>query len=275
VRARWSPRRPGGPWVWLLVGGTIAVLVVVGFWLLRRALPEARDPTWKRIQETGVLLVCTDPSWPPFEFIDEDSGRIEGFDVDLARLLAERLLPDLRAKIVTVGFDGLYDALLTGRCDVILSALPYEPMRTQDVVYSVAYFNAGQVLVTRQDATDMEGLQDLEGRVVGVEWGFVPQGDSRRRLFFQGLGLRRYDTADDTLRALQSGEVEVVIVDRITALAFLRDCEGLQTISEPITDINYVIPIRPDSFQLLEEVNRVLLEMRRDGTLEELQEKWF
>jgi polar amino acid transport system substrate-binding protein len=258
----------------LLAGGLV---VALGVWLLTRTLPEGVDPTWEQIQETGTLRVCTDPSWPPFEFIDENSGRIEGFDVDLARLLAERLAPGvaLRAQVVPVGFDGLYDALLAGRCDVVLSALPYEAMRTQDVVYSVAYFNAGLVLLVREDVAEIESLDDLAGRVVGVEWGFVPQGSTRQKEFLRNLGARRYDTAEDVLRALQAGEVEAAIVDRITALAYTRECEGLEFVGEPLHDVNYVIPVRPDSFRLLGEINRVLLEMRGDGTLEALQQKWF
>ena len=261
-------------WRWV-AAGLVVVLAAIGSWLLLRTLPEAVDPTWEQIRETGVLWVCTDPSWPPFEFIDQGSGRIEGFDVELARLLAERLAPGVRAKMVTVGFDGLYDALLAGRCDAVLSALPYEPMRTQDVAYSVAYFNAGLVLVTREETSGIKALEDLADRVVGVEWGFVPEGNNRQRLFLQNLGLRRYDTAEDVLRALQSGEVEAVLVDRIAALTYLHACQGLQIVGEPISDVNYVIPVRPDSFRLGEEIDHVLLEMRQDGTLEALQERWF
>jgi polar amino acid transport system substrate-binding protein len=261
--------------VWLVVFFLVAAVLLASLLLLRRELSEAKDLTWIRIQETGQILVCTDPSWPPFEFIDESSQQPAGFDVDLAHLVAPRLSPGTAARIVTVGFDSLYDALLAGRCDIVLSALPYEPMRTQDVVYSVAYFNAGLVLVTHEQTTSINKLSDLDGKVVGVEWGFVPQGNSQRKLFFEGLGMRRYDTAEGTLRALQSGEIQVAIVDRVAALAFLRDCENLRIEGDPITDVNYVIPVRPDSFLLLEEINRVLLEMREDGTLRALQDKWF
>jgi ABC-type amino acid transport substrate-binding protein len=69
--------------------------------------------------------------------------------------------------------------------------------------------------------------------------------------------------------------VEATLVDRISALAYLHHCQEVQITGEPITDLNYVIPVRPDSFRLLAEINRVLLEMRQDGTLENLQEKWF
>ena len=263
-----------GKWGWAAAGLVVA-LALIGVLQWLRVLPEAVDPTWERIQESGVLRVCTDPSWPPFEFVEPDTGRIDGFDADLARLLAGRLAPGVRAQIVTVGFDSLYDAVLAGRCDAVLSALPYESMRVEDVAYSVAYFDAGSVLVVREGIDDLKSLDDLPDRVVGVEWGFVPEGDSRQRLLLQNLGLRRYETGGGALRALQSGEVEAAIVDRITALAYLRDCQGLQIVGEPITDVNYVIPVRPDSFWLLSEIDRVLLEMREDGTLEALQERWF
>ena len=257
----------------LLIGTTLSLLL----WIW----PEAVDPTWERILKTGTLRVCTDPSWPPFESVNEGTSQIVGFDADLADRLAERLAsevraePAVRAQFVAVGFDSLYDALLVGRCDVILSALPYEQARTRDVVYSVAYFNAGLVLLTQQGSSTIEILEDLEGRTVGVEWGFVPEGDTRQKEFLRRLAARRYDTADDALRALQAGEVDAAIVDRITALAYLRECGDLTLVGEPIYDVNYVIPVRPDSFRLLAEINRVLLEMREDGTLQALQERWF
>ena len=63
------PRR----WWAVLLGS--AVLAGAGIWFLQATLPEAVDPTWERIQETGILPVCTDPSWPPFEYIDERTRR--------------------------------------------------------------------------------------------------------------------------------------------------------------------------------------------------------
>ncbi len=260
---------------WLLVGGALVLGVAAGILLLQGVLPKAVDPTWERMQRAGVFRVCTDPSWPPFEFLNPETGQIEGFDADLARLLAQRMSPDVRAQIVPVGFDSLYDALLADRCDALISALPYEPMRTEDVVFSVAYFNAGLVMVVAQEATGIEQLQDLKGRVVGVEWGFVPEGDSRQQGVLRDLGARRYDTAEDVLRALEAGEVEAAIVDRLTALTYVGQCQDLKIVGEPLTDINYVIPVRPESFRLLDAINKQLLEMREDGTLEVLQNTWF
>jgi len=263
-------RRAARWWVACL----IVALVAAGAWLLLRSLRPV-DDTWDRIRETGVLRVCTDPSWLPFESVEPTTGQVEGLDADLARLLAPRLSPGVRAEFVVVGFDSLYDALTAGRCDAVLSALPYEAARTRDVSYSFAYFNAGPVVVIREDTAGIDAVADLDGRAVGVEWGFVPEGETKERLLLQQLGLRRYDTAGDALRALQAGEVDAAVVDRISALTYLHQCEGLRIAGEPVVDVDYCIPVRPDSVLLLEEINRVLLEMREDGTLGRLQEEWF
>ena len=262
--------RPARRWIQCLV----AVVLALAAWLLVHSLlpvDEIRD----RILETGVLRVCTDPSWPPFESVDPATGQVVGLDADLAHLLAPRLAPGVKAEFVVVGFDSLYDALTASRCDVVLSALPYEAARTRDVSYSISYFNAGPVVVVRDGTEGIEAAQDLAGRVVGVEWGYVPEGEPREKLLLQQLGLRRYDTAGDALRALQAGELEAVIVDRISALAYLNQCEGLRFAGEPVVDVNYCIPVRPDAVLLIEEINHILLEMRTDGTLERLQDKWF
>ena len=260
-----------------LVAGGVALVALLGIgtWLWSRQLSGMPDPTWERIGRTGVWPVCTDPSWPPFEYVNEETGQIEGFDIDLASRLAARLVPAPHVQIVPVGFDGLYDALTTGRCDAVLSALPYDPTRTKDVAYSIAYFNAGLVLAVNEGEASIQKLADLKDRVVGVEWGFVPEGDGRQRAFLQSLRVRRYDTAEDALRALQAGEVEAALVERIAALTYQRDRPGVRIVGEPIHDLNYVIAVRRDSFRLLAAIDHALLAMREDGTLKALEEKWF
>lgn len=256
----------------LLMGLAVGLVVL---WVVLRAGIQKEDETWERVVETGVVAVCTDPSWPPFEFVDGATGKIEGFDAALAREVAARLAPGVRAQIVAVAFDGLYDALLAGRCDAVVSALPYEPARTQDVSYSVAYFNAGLVIAIRTSGEGVERLEELKGRVVGVEWGFVPEGNARQREVLLRLAPRRYNTAGDVLRALDAGEVEVALVDRIAALAYARECGGVEIAGEPVHDLNYVVAVRPRSVRLLREINHALIEMREDGTLEQLQDRWF
>jgi ABC-type amino acid transport substrate-binding protein len=218
--------------------------------------------------------VGMDPSWPPFEYVDQSTGQIVGLDVDLARAIGQRL--GVEVELVNVGFDSLYDALYVGRFDAIISALPYNPLLYADVAYSISYFNAGQVLVVRADEREISEAKDLSGKKLGVE--FASEGDvvSRRlQKEIQGSNLETYMAPQDVLRALKEGEVEAAIVDAVSAYQFMAAEGGVQVVGDPLTDELYVIAVRLESPLLLKAINEALVEMREDSTLGRLQEKWF
>lgn len=104
--------------------------------LLFTACGNSRDPSLARVQESGVLRVGLDPSWPPFEFVDPASGQVAGLDVDLARAIGREL--DVEVAFVVSGWEGLYGALANEQFDAILSALPYDAWRTKEALYSIS-----------------------------------------------------------------------------------------------------------------------------------------
>jgi polar amino acid transport system substrate-binding protein len=261
----------------------ILTLTAIGLaaWFVLARLGGVEDETWTRIQQTGLMRVGMDASWPPFEYVDDD-GQIVGLDIDLAQAIGQRL--GVEVEFVNVGFDSLYDALYVGRFDAIVSALPYDPLLYGDVAYSISYFNAGQVLVARADETEMSEsanqqiseVNDLSGKRLGVE--FASEGDALARRLqkeIEGLSLQSYMTPDAVLQGLKKGEVDAAIVDAVSAYQFIATEGGVQVVGDPLTDELYVIALRLDSPLLLKAINEALVEMREDGTLERLQEKWF
>jgi polar amino acid transport system substrate-binding protein len=257
----------------LLVIG-LSLFAGLAIWRISARLGRDTDETWARIQREGIMRVGMDPSWPPFEHIDEPTSQIVGLDVDLARAIGQRL--GVEVEFVNVGFDSLYDALYVGRFDAIVSALPYDPLLLEDVAYSISYFNAGQVLVVRADEREISEADDLSGKKLGVEWG--SEGDVLGRQLqkkIEGLSLQTFMAPQDVLRALKEGEVETAIVDAVSAYQFIATEGGVQVVGDPLTDELYVIAVRLDSPLLLKAINEALVEMREDGTLERLQEKWF
>ena len=252
---------------------TLAAVALAAWFVLTR-LGRQEDETWARIQREGLMRVGMDASWPPFEYIDQTTGQIIGLDVDLARAIGQRL--GVEVELVNVGFDSLYDALYVGRFDAIVSALPYDPLLYGDVAYSISYFNAGQVLVVRADETEINETNDLSGKRLGVE--LASEGDvvSRRlQKKIEGLSLQSYMTPQEVLRALKDGEVEAAVVDVVSAYQFIAVEGDVQVIGNPLTDELYVIAVQLDSPLLLKVINEALVEMREDGTMERLQEKWF
>ncbi len=267
-----STSRYKGSFVLLMIG--LSLLAGLVIWRISARLGRDTDETWARIQRERVMRVGMDASWPPFEFVDEATGQIVGIDVDLAQAIGQRL--GVEVELVNVGFDSLYDALYVGRFDAIVSALPYDPLLYGDVAYSISYFNAGQVLVVQADEMGISEVNDLSGKRLGVEWG--SEGDvvgRRLQKEIEDLSLENYMAPQDVLQALKEGQVEAAIVDAVSAYQFMATEGGVHVVGDSLTDELYVIAVRLDSPLLLRAINEALVEMREDGTLERLQEKWF
>jgi ABC-type amino acid transport substrate-binding protein len=228
------------------------------------------DDAWDRVRETGTLRVGMDASFPPFESVAAD-GTLAGFDVELARELGKRLSVEVQF-VANLPYDGLYDALAVDRVDVVISALVVNPARMADFAYSTSYFDAGQVLVTREGETAIEAMSDLSGRTLAVELG--TQGDMEARRLAD-LAVVPHQTAADALAAVAAGEAEAALVDHVSALAATQAQNGLIVAGEPVVEEPYAVAVRQDSRRLLRAINEALADMAADGTMETLVTQWL
>ena len=253
------------------------LIIMLTIWLGTQAYQrwQARSGL-AEIQRRGVLRVGLDASFPPFESLDEN-GQVIGLDADLGHAIAADL--GFKAEFVNIGFDGLYDALLIDRVDMLLSGLPVDPYRTSDVAYSLNYFNAGQVLATTRD--DIQSADDsstatsatlntrlrtsLAGKTVAVEWGSLADMEARRlQKIIPNL---QTNPQPDVQSALQ---FDIVVVDGVTAL----ENPQLRIVAY-LSDEWYAAAVSAENSALLTEINKTLERMQESGEMERLHEKWF
>lgn len=257
-----------------VLGAVLLATLALAIWRLGLS-GEREDPIWTRIQREGVVRVGMDASFPPFEAVNE-MGEFAGFDVDLTLEIARRLgIPHVQ--FVNIHFDGLYDALVDGKCDLIISALPYDPTMTQDVRYSAAYFDAGQMLLVREGETTIQGIPDLARKQVAVEMGseahYVARQLSSRRGIAMTL-LTAY-TSEEALDLLLAGEADAAIADAVTAYIYIGQRGGVRPAGERLTDEPYVIAMPLAARTLHARIDETLVAMTEDGYLETLRDKWF
>lgn len=259
----------------------ILALLLIAYWAWVTFAPKPPpkpDATWTRILEEGVLRIGIDPSFPPFE-TDDGKGNLSGLDI----ALADQMVGDwsrangtpIRIQYVYTGFDGLYDALKTGQYDAVLSALPYDPKKTEDVRFTHSYFNGGPLVIVRAGDTAVKSWYDLADRRVGVELGSSGDGFARkwqRRLKYD---LQEFDTPADALRALQAGRVDGAFTDAIAFEDFSRAEGGVKIAGKPLADELFVMAVRKDAPTLLQEINAVIDAMKQDGRMDQLQAEWF
>lgn len=243
-----------------------------------------QDPYLRQIQKSGVLRVGIDPSWPPFEFVDEQ-GQVAGLDVELAQAIGDQL--GVKTQFFVSGWEGLYDALRTGQFDAAISALPYDPWRTRTVAYSLSYFNAGPVIVAPAGENGVDEPQDLRGRVVHVEFGSEGEVQARRlQKQVPDLTVTSHDTAQEALAALAERAGGAAIVDAVSARLFIRqdsrcgELHGselycLRVVGEPLYEEPYVIAVHIEARSLQRAIDQALNDLRESGELDALLDRWL
>ena len=232
------------------------------------------DSTWERVQETGVLRVGMDASFPPFESIAAD-GSLVGFDVDLAREVSQRLGVEPHF-VANLPYDGLYDALTASRVDVVISALAVNPARTADFAYSSPYFDAGYILVVRQRGKAIRSIGDLSNRSLAVILGTPGDREARERARRSSdFVVVQYRAPMRALDAVRTGETDAALVDRVSALNAIGAGRPVTIVGEPVVSVPYAVALRDDSQRLLRAINSALTAMEEDGTLDRLVTEWL
>ncbi len=242
-------------WLLLVAAGTALAL-----WLLRPG-----DDAWERLQRGGALRVAIDPSFPPFENVDAQ-GQLVGLDVDLARMIGDELGVPLAFQ--SIAFDGLVDAVIADKADIVISAFPMDPRLTQDVHFSPPYFEAGLVWVTGDDSTIASADEFINYRVA-VEWG--SEGDAWARA--HGLQIERYDTPSAALQAVATGAAEIALVDAVTAA--MQAPPHILVHSPPLVAEPYVIVVSLQSPRLADAIDELVITMQENGRWEALVQPYF
>ncbi|MCS6870122.1 MAG: ABC transporter substrate-binding protein [Anaerolineae bacterium] len=230
------------------------------------------DLSWERVQTRGVLIVGMDTSYAPFAVMYGDD--IRGLDVDIALEVARRL--GLRMQVAPMGVDGLYDALHSGIVDALISALPFDPFRTDMFLYTRPYFDSGYFLVSREGR--YQSMSELDGRHIAVEYGSIGDELARRwQRRLRSLSLQLYAEPNAALAAVAQGAADAALVDHLTARLWLRAHveSDLQIAAQPVYSESYRIVLRARDLALAGKVNAALESMVSDGTLAAILAKWL
>lgn len=239
------------------------------FWHYKQANP--RDMAWWRVEQTGVLRIGMDTSYPPFSALGADGPY--GLDVDIAHEIGRRL--GVQVAITPMGIDGLYDALRSNQVEALVSALSFDATRIGTVIYTRAYLDAGQTLVS---TGGIERMEQLEGKSVAVEYGAV--GDELARRWVRrlaALDIVHFIEPDEALAAAETGAADAALVDAVSARLYLRahPDSPLRLAAQSVQADPYVVATAPGSRELAGKINAALEDMAEDGTLAALLEKWL
>lgn len=222
-------------------------------------------------REGNVLTIGTNAEFPPFEYVNEQN-EIVGFDIDLAREIAAHL--DMELKIENMAFDGLIPALEAKRIDVVVAAMTITDERAERVNFSNPYFNAGQVIVVRNDNQDIQGIDDLrEGKKLAVQLGTT--GNKKAEELTAIENILTFPQISLAFMELELGRADAIIVDKPVADRYLQLNDNLMVVGGTLTDEYFGIAVHKDNPELLNKINEALDAIQESGKYDELISTWF
>ena len=216
----------------------------------------------------GVLTMATNAYFPPYEYYEGEE--IVGIDAEIAKAVADKL--GLELKIEDMEFDSIITAVQTGKADIGLAGMTVTDERKQSVNFSDTYATGIQVVIVTEDS-DITSVDDLEGNKIGVQLSTT--GDIYASDDYGEEFVEQYNKGADAVMALTQGKVDAVIIDNEPAKSFVAANEGLKILDTEYVTEDYAACINKENTELLDAVNGALAELKEDGTLQGILDKYI
>ena len=226
----------------------------------------------KVAQAPKVLKVGTEPTFAPFEFQKEGSKEFDGFDMDLIRAIGKQM--NMEVKILNMGFDALIPAINAGNIDLAIAGMSITPDRQKAVDMSDPYYVAGLVVVVGKDNTTVKSVNDLDNKGIAVQIGTT---GAERAAKVPGAKVKNFNTNAEVFLELKNKGVDAVIIDKPVAEYFLATGGGkdfAKIVGDTMEAESYGISLKKNS-PLTKEINKALLDLKKNGEYDKLYAKWF
>ena len=236
---------------------------------------SSADNSLQKVKENGKLVLGLDDTLAPMGFRD-DNGEIVGFDIDLAREVANRFGVELEAK--PIDWSSAILSLKKGDVDVIWNGFAVNESRKQQVNFTKPYLYNRLMIAKYSDRDDINSKEELKGKIVGVQSG----SSNYETLVNDPVSkeikeIRQYDSYVNAFLDLEAKRIDAVIVDEIVARYYISKENANFTLLEdkPITSQYLSVGLRKTDTELLNAIDKALDDMRADGKAAEISTKWF
>lgn len=219
--------------------------------------------------EGGVLRMGTNATFPPYEYVDENN-EVAGIDADIAAAIADKLGMEL--EITDMAFDSLIPALQSDTIDIVLAGMTVDPERAESVNFTDSYATGVQVIIV-PEGSDIASPDDLEGKNIGVQTGTT--GDLYCTDDYGQEFVKQFDNGPLAVAALLNGQVDCVVIDNEPAKNYVAANEGLKILDTAFANEDYAAALAKEDTELYEQVNTAIQELKEDGTIASIIEKYI
>ncbi|RCX18657.1 amino acid ABC transporter substrate-binding protein (PAAT family) [Fontibacillus phaseoli] len=226
------------------------------------------------IKDRGKLVVGVKFDTKLFGLKDPSSGNVEGFDIDISKQLAKRILGDEnKVEFKEVTSKTRIPMLNNSEIDMVVATMTITEERKKEVDFSDVYFQAGQSLLVKK-GSPIKGIEDVtaDTKVMSSK-GATSVKNIKEKV--PGVTVLEFDNYQDAFSALKAGQGDALTTDDAILYGMAAQDPNYEVVGEPFTDEPYGIAIQKGNSDLVQAVNDALKEMHENGEYDAIYEKWI
>ncbi len=218
--------------------------------------------------DDNKIIMVTNAEFPPYEY--KDKNDFKGIDIEIANLIAEKMGKEL--EILDVEFDSIIPAIVSNKADIALAALTVTEDRKENVSFSDSYFETSQNILVRY-GSGISKVSDLKGKKIGVQTGNI--ADINYTEEFGEENIERFNKHVDAVEALKNKRIDAVVLDHEPAKFFASENDEIVMLNNVCKGEEYAVAINKNNQELLDEINNILVEIKKSGELDEIIKKYI
>ena len=223
------------------------------------------------IQKSGKLVVALEGAWQPWSYHDS-SDTLVGYDVEVSRAIAEKL--GVEPEYVESDWDSLFAGLDAGRYDMVCNGVEVTEERAKTYAFTTPYGYIHTALAVRKDNEDIHTFEDLKGKTTANSLAstYMELAES------YGATVQGIDTLEETIQLLTAGRIDATLNADVSFYDYLNvhpDAD-FKLVAQTAEASHVAIPVlKSEDTAYLDALNTAIEELRADGTLKTLSEKYF
>lgn len=225
-----------------------------------------------QIQGKGEITVAMEGTWAPWTFHDEDDNLV-GYDVEVSQKIGEKL--GVKVNFIEGEWDGLLAGLDSGRYDLMVNGVSVDEERKEKYDFSIPYAANRTAVIVKNENEDIKSMEDLEGKhtanTLNSTYAKIAEA--------HGAEVTGVDDLNQTFELLFSGRIDATLNDEVAYYDYMKNHPDADIKIAVLSGeaVQVAIPMRKgeETRTLREAVDKALAELKEDGTLTELSEKYF
>ncbi|MGL4740963.1 MAG: ABC transporter permease subunit [Sarcina sp.] len=221
-----------------------------------------------------VITVAMSGTYYPFTF--NEDNKIQGFEVDVWNDIGKRL--GYKVEFKTASFSGLFGMLDSGKVNTIANQITITQERSEKYYFTEPVVYTGAQIVVRDNENNIDDLANLKGKTVGVDLGSNYEAILKDADKNGDITIKTYQDTNVAFNQLMLGRLDAVVIDRVSAAEIINKGKlPLKLVGTPIKPLENAYPFvkNEQNKALVTEINQTINQMRADGTLKAISEKWL